>query len=204
MTDVSNVLAVAEAKPDFMGFIFYKGSPRCVNRDAKELLRNVPTGIKKIGVFMNEERGKLLEISAVNGLDMIQLHGSETPEFCFALNKSGLRIIKTFNIGDDFRFRTLEGYLDVCDYFLFDTRSKLPGGSGLKFNWEKLDQYNFDKPFFLSGGISPGDEGPIGALTHRLLYAVDINSRFEASPGIKNPVAVNAFIRKLYSISNEV
>jgi phosphoribosylanthranilate isomerase len=205
MTDSVNIKLVTEAKPDFIGFIFYPGSPRYVGEDPEtRLFQNIPDSIKKTGVFINEDNHRVLDLSGRKGLDMIQLHGAESPESCLQLRSSGLIISKVFHISENFNFESLVKYLPVCDYFLFDTKTETHGGSGKKFSWRKLEEYTLDKPFFLSGGIGPDDVDLIKALENRGLYAVDINSRFETSPGIKDTVLVKKFIEKLKLIHNEI
>lgn len=198
MTNPVNIKLVSEAKPDFMGFIFYPGSPRYVGEDhVTGLFHNVPDSIKKTGVFVNEDNRRIRDLSVSRGLEMIQLHGEESPVSCLQLRSSGLIIIKAFNVGDEFDFETLVKYVPVCDYFLFDTKTTIPGGSGKKFIWSKLEEYSLDKPFFLSGGVGPEDSDSVKTLENSGLYAVDINSRFETSPGIKDPVLVKKFIEKI-------
>lgn len=198
MTNSANIKLVARADPDFLGFIFYPGSCRYVGEDMETgLFQNVPESIKKTGVFYNDNNRKILDLSVKRDLGMIQLHGEESPETCSQLRSSGLILIKAFNIGEHFNFETLVDYMLVCDYFLFDAKTATPGGSGKKFNWGKLEEYSLDKPFFLSGGIGPDDVDLIRSLENKGLYAVDINSRFETSPGIKDPVLVKNFIEKI-------
>jgi phosphoribosylanthranilate isomerase len=157
----------------------------------------VPHNVKKIGVFVNEGNHKILDLSLRNGLDIIQLHGTESPVSCLQLKLAGLTVIKAFNIDNKFSFDNLRPFMPVCDYFLFDAKSEKQGGSGNKFNWGKLTEYTLDKPFFLSGGISPEDIAEIKSIENRGFFAVDINSRFEIAPGIKNVTAVNFFIKKI-------
>jgi len=198
MNDPLNVKEIAEAKPDFMGFIFVPGSPRYVGKvPEKELFHNVPGGIKRIGVFFNENNQRILDVSVRTGLDIVQLHGNESPLACLQLKSSGLKIIKAFNIEKDFSFEYLVQYMSVCDYFLFDTKSEKPGGSGIKFNWMKLEEYSLDKPFFLSGGIGPEDAGVIKSMENKGFFAIDINSRFETSPGMKDAALVKTFINEI-------
>lgn len=198
MCDPLNVKEIAEAKPDYIGFIFFRGSPRYVGEEPEmALFNNVSPGIKKTGVFLNEDNYKILDVSITTGLDIIQLHGNESPETCLQLKTSGLLIIKAFNIGMNFGFENLIPYMPVCDYFLFDTKSEKPGGSGSKFNWEKLKEYTLDKPFFLSGGIGPEDAGVINAIENKGFFGVDVNSRFENTPGIKDITLVKTFIKSL-------
>jgi phosphoribosylanthranilate isomerase len=205
LTDPLNVVEIARTKPDFMGFIFYAGSPRYVGAEPDpELFGNVPQGIKKVGVFFNEENHRILEISQRTELDIIQLHGSESPEKCSALKSSGLTIIKAFSLDHDFPFRSLIKYLPACDYFLFDTRGERPGGNGRKFEWEMLKEYSLDKPFFLSGGIGHEDAIIFKTIENRGFSAVDINSRFETSPGIKDIALVKRFIKDIKTISYDL
>jgi phosphoribosylanthranilate isomerase len=193
-----NIMAVAEAEPDFMGFIFYRHSPRYVSEGAAtQLLKNLPQSIKKTGVFVDESIDRIIKISELSGLDLIQLHGNESQIYCSELRSYGLPVMKVFNVGNEFSFETLIRYQKVCDYFLFDTKSDKPGGNGRKFDWKKLDEYSFDKPFFLSGGIRPEDADVIKSLTTRGLFAVDINSGFETAPGFKDPELVKTFIREI-------
>lgn len=195
MRDPLNVKAIAETGPDFMGFIFYPGSPRYVGaKPDRSLFSGIPSGITGVGVFVNENYDKIIEIAKYSGLQTIQLHGSESPEFCAQLRTTGLKIIKAFNVDNELDNGVFRIYLEVCDYFLFDTKTGKPGGSGRKFDWNKLSGYTHDKPYFLSGGIAPGDSGIINALRNRGLFGVDINSRFESSPGVKDRKLVKTFI----------
>jgi phosphoribosylanthranilate isomerase len=198
MTDPLNVREIVQLKPDFMGFIFFPGSPRYVGEEPDmKLFCDIPSGIMTAGVFLNEDNRKILEISARVGLDAIQLHGNESPESCLYLKSMGLTIIKAFNIGSDFSFDSLKRYDQSSDFFLFDTKSEKAGGSGKKFNWSNLEDYSLGKPFFLSGGIGPEDAGAFRSLVNRGLFAVDINSRFETSAGIKDSCLVKEFIDEI-------
>ncbi len=195
MRDPLNVTAIAEAGPDFIGFIFYPGSPRYVGQTPdRSLFSSIPSGITGVGVFVDENHETILDMAEYSGLMMIQLHGNESPEYCRQLRSSGLKIIKAFNVAHEPDFSAVEPYLGVCDYLLFDTRTEKPGGSGRKFDWNNLSGYIYDKPFFLSGGIAPEDSGIINALRNRGLFGVDLNSRFESAPGIKNQGLVKTFI----------
>jgi phosphoribosylanthranilate isomerase len=205
MCDPLNVKEIAEAKPDFMGFIFYSGSPRYVGAEPdRSLFINVPPGIPKTGVFVNEDPDRILDLTLRTGLDIIQLHGTETPGYCNRLRSSGLIIIKAFNIAKGFDFGKIKPYMEGCDYFIFDTKTEKAGGSGIKFNWEILENYNLDKPFFLSGGIGPEDIEIIKAIERRGFFAVDVNSRFETSPGIKNVALVKSFIEEIKNNNYEL
>jgi phosphoribosylanthranilate isomerase len=198
MRDAFNIREISDALPDFMGFIFFRGSKRYIGDNPDPgLFSGIPSGIKKVGVFVDENNRRIIEIASMAGLTAVQLHGNESTESCNELKASGLTVIKTFNIGPDFRFNSLEPYSECCDFFLFDTKSETAGGSGKKFGWQRLEEYSLDKPFFLSGGIGPEDSITIRSLHNKGLFAADINSRFEISPGLKDVALVKAFINKI-------
>ena len=195
LTEKMNIRRIAGAHPDIMGFIFYPKSVRFVGEMPDvSMFDEVPSTVLKAGVFVNEERRRVTAIAKYFRLDVVQLHGNESAEYCRALKEKGLTIIKAFEMNSSFNFEELKKYMDVCDYFLFDTLAGGSGGSGLKFDWQYLNEYRLEKPFFLSGGIGPEDHDLIKSLNHTCLYAVDINSRFETSPGIKDPEKVKRFI----------
>jgi phosphoribosylanthranilate isomerase len=201
MRDRLNIQAIAAVGPDYLGFIFYQGSKRYVgiNPD-KVLFSEIPAGIKKVGVFVNEKPEIVLALANQYDLNLVQLHGDETAAYCRAIVSAGLSIIKAFGIGPGFNFESLVPYLPVCDYFLFDAQSGQHGGSGLQFNWQTLNLYQLEVPFFLSGGISYEDARAIRSLCHPALYAVDINSKFETAPGFKDIDKVKTFIQEIKSI----
>lgn len=198
MTQSENVNRVVGLDPDLMGFIFHPGSKRYMaDKLDTSVSEKIPRGIKKVGVFVNASLSTLLDGYETFGLDALQLHGTESPEFCEELKSRDIRIIKAFSITQAFNFKDTEPYLNYCDFFLFDTSTPRHGGSGLKFDWKKLEEYNYDKPFFLSGGISPEDANTIKSLDYPLLYGVDLNSRFEIRPGIKDIQKLRHFINEL-------
>jgi phosphoribosylanthranilate isomerase len=198
LKDPLNVKAISACGADFVGFIFYPGSKRYVGKcPDKMLFRNVSEGINKTGVFVNEELPAVLKLAKFADLEVIQLHGDESVKYCKLLKASGLLVIKTFGVGADFDPGITDRYSDACDYFLFDTKYEYHGGSGDKFNWSILGNYSFKKPFFLSGGISPEDTGIVATLINQQFYAVDVNSRFEILPGIKDAVRVKNFINEI-------
>jgi phosphoribosylanthranilate isomerase len=193
-----NVRDIAGIKPDFMGFIFYPGSVRYVGTQPDpSLFESVPSGIPRVGVFINEENKRILEITKRTGIGFVQLHGNETVQDCGTLRSTGLKIIKAFNIDNEFEFESVKLYLPYCDYLLFDTKSEKQGGSGKKFNWEKLGEYRYGKQFFLSGGIGPDDTEFPDYLMERGLFCLDINSRFETEPGIKDVSLTEKFIKTI-------
>ena len=144
-----NTAEVAKLQPDYLGFIFYEKSLRNFENTIPEL----PKTIKKVGVFVDEKVEVIVAKIEKHKLDAIQLHGHESSEICRLLKSTNKEIIKVFSIKDEFDFSVLTDYEDVCDYFLFDTKGKLPGGNGYTFNWDVLKDYPSTKPYFLSGGI---------------------------------------------------
>jgi len=130
-------------------------------------------------------------------LNHIQLHGSESPEYCQKVKDAGFRVIKVFGIGDDFNFERTKPYTGIADYFLFDTKAVSYGGTGRKFNWALLEKYKGSTPFFLSGGIKPEDAEQINKINHPLLYGIDLNSGFEEKPGLKNTELLRQFINEI-------
>lgn len=205
MGAVQNILEVASLKPDYLGFIFYENSPRNFQSQIPQL----PEGIKKTGVFVDAPLDFILEKNAKYNFQALQLHGDETADFCNALRKklkstgafSEVEIIKVFSIKEVFDFSLLKAFEEAVDYFLFDTKGKNKGGNGYTFNWEVLKNYPSKTPFFLSGGIGLEEIEMIRELTaffqeqgkEDLLYAVDVNSRFETVPGKKDVKRLQKF-----------
>lgn len=183
---------------DFLGFIFYPKSKRYAGKDADRRLFD--SAKNKVGVFVDESCNEILSLAQRNGFKFVQLHGKEDPFVCRILKKNGLKVIKAFNLNEDFRFRILKDYESAVDYFLFDTKTRVPGGSGQKFNWDILGKYKESTPFFLSGGIKPDDAPKIRQISHSCLYGVDLNSGFEDEPGLKNVDKLKKFIDELQSV----
>ena len=153
----SNIIEVSKINPDYMGFIFWEKSKRFFSGN----IPNISKNIKKTGVFVNSSIKQIVKIIEEENLHAVQLHGDETPEFCSKLSKlKRVEVIKAFNISNSFNFSKLKLFEDSCDFFLFDTKGKLPGGNGLVFDWSILKNYKYKKPFFLSGviGIENVDE----------------------------------------------
>jgi len=195
MRDPENISGVITALPEYLGFIFFPKSKRFVGFETlPEVLSIIPDSVKKVGVFVDETFEKVSETAQQRNLNVIQLHGHETPAFCQQIKDSGITIFKAFSVDDQFDFEILNAYSGVCDYFLFDTKGHLPGGTGQKFNWQLLENYKGDVPFFLSGGIGPNDLEALLQFRHPLLFGIDINSGFEISPGMKNVEKVKNFI----------
>ncbi len=200
MRDPENISGVVAALPDYFGFIFYPKSKRFVGFEpSPEVFAEIPASVKKAGVFVDETTEKVLEICKRWNLDVAQLHGSETPEYCQQIRNSGIIIFKAFSVGEQFDFENLAIYSGVCDHFLFDTKGQLPGGTGQKFNWELLENYSLNVPFFLSGGIGFEDLNTIRGFVHPQLFGIDINSGFEISPAVKDIEKVKKFIAEVRS-----
>ncbi len=202
MREAGNIRQIAALNPDYMGFIFYPLSVRYFGSDY-DLIANIPGNIEKVGVFVNEQPKRIVEIAQKCGLNAIQLHGSEPPEDCRHLKDNGLKVIKAFGVHGLFNFTVPEDYSSVCDFFLFDTKTEKYGGSGEKFDKDLIDLYNMKNPFFLSGGIDPGDIEYIRQIDHPGFYAVDLNSRFETQPGIKDFQSVRNFINEIRGLSSQ-
>lgn len=218
-----NPLEVSQLQPDYLGFIFWEPSARFFEGN----MPNVPKSIKKVGVFVDAPLDEVLEKVAPYQLDAVQLHGKESVAYCEELKSNflsfraqsrnkkvsdknevfsksfgtldltSMEIIKVFSIKDDFDFSILKDYEAVCDYFLFDTKGKLPGGNGYTFDWSILENYPSTKPFFLSGGIGLESVEKLKEFMNSpastYCYAIDVNSRFETQPGLKNIASLKAF-----------
>ncbi|MGQ1890766.1 phosphoribosylanthranilate isomerase [Thermophagus sp. OGC60D27] len=195
MRDQRNIEALIALKPDYIGFIFYPQSPRYAgNILNSSTVKGIPSTIKKTGVFVNADTHSIVSTCQKYHLNSVQLHGKETPLQCRELQKEGLEIIKAFSLKQTSDLKITDDYHDSCHYFLFDTPSAKHGGSGQKFDWSVLSQFNADKPFFLSGGIGESDAKAIIQHCPVQPYAVDINSRFETAPGMKNIEAIARFL----------
>lgn len=198
-----NINDLTALNPDFAGFIFYEKSSRFVAETGCTAL--LPKHTKKIGVFVNENTEKIIETAAKHNLDGIQLHGNENVEDCKRIREKGFLTIKAFNVENTTDFEHTKPYENAVDFFLFDTKAISPtplsdcvhGGTGQKFDWNILQSYNGATPFFLSGGICENDAEEIKSLHLPTLYAVDINSRFEIEPGLKDIQKIEKFITYL-------
>lgn len=192
-----NIEQLSALPIDYMGFIFYKKSTRYIEDNLNfDLVREIPVHIKKTGVFVNENSYSIFNSIAHYNLDMIQLHGEETESIC-AEFKPYVKVIKAFRVSDIFDFNQLKNYVPHVDYFLFDTLTESYGGSGKQFNHEILKNYTYNVPFFLSGGIDETCLESIKQLNHPQLHAIDINSKFEIDPGLKNVQKIKSFIKQL-------
>ncbi len=192
-----NISQVAQLQPEYLGFIFHERSPR----HFEEKIPALSDQIQTVGVFVDEKVEFISGQIDKHKLSAIQLHGHESPETCRLLKSSGVKVLKVFSIKNEFDFSVLTPYEDVCDYFLFDTKGKLPGGNGYRFDWSVLEQYPSTKPFFLSGGIGLNQ---IENLKHfqnskasKFCHAFDVNSQFEIEPGFKDIQLLQEFKSQL-------
>jgi phosphoribosylanthranilate isomerase len=192
MRDPINMMEVAALSPDYMGFIFYSKSPRDVG-PSFTIPADFPHTIKRVGVFVNDGLDAILQQTKKHSLDYIQLHGvDDSVRFCQEVHDHDVKIIKVFSVDDDFNFEKTEPYKEIADYFLFDTKGKLQGGNGTVFNWRILERYDQKIPFFLSGGLNPGNISDLAALEGMNIHALDINSGVETSPGLKDGAKIKS------------
>ena len=198
MQRIANIDAIDALQPDYIGFIFYPKSKRLINTATLDYLIDADINAQKVGVFVNQNLDDMTFAAKHYKLNAIQLHGDEPPAIAAALKEDGIKVIKAFQIDEHFDWSALDAYYDTTDFFLFDTASPNYGGSGKKFNWQLLENYKLDKPYFLSGGISPQDVDTISTINLPYLYAVDLNSKFEIEPGLKDDKAVQNFITTIH------
>ncbi|GAK89850.1 phosphoribosylanthranilate isomerase [Nonlabens ulvanivorans] len=203
MRDIENINQLQELDIDFMGIIRYSKSKRVVDDIQKEKVALQTMNKGTVGVYVNETFEKILQDVIPLQLDVIQLHGDENPAFAKALLEIDIKIFKAFQITEEFDFDSLKEWEELADqyvgklFFLFDTATPNYGGSGKKFNWSILDSYKGEVPFLLSGGISKDDVAIVKDIKHKMFLGVDLNSKFETAPGVKNIEEIKTFIEKL-------
>ncbi|TLP81035.1 phosphoribosylanthranilate isomerase [Maribacter sp. ACAM166] len=194
-----NTSEVAQLRPDYLGFIFWEHSSRFFERE----IPDIPHNINKIGVFVDAEFDYIIETVKKYQLQGLQFHGHESPEYCAKISSElkninqKVDIIKVFLIKDEFDFDSLKPFEKVCDYYLFDTKGKLPGGNGYTFDWTVLKKYPSTKPYFLSGGIGLENMVQIKEFMElpesKYCHAIDVNSKFELEPGLKKIIELQLF-----------
>jgi phosphoribosylanthranilate isomerase len=199
MREPWNIREISTLLPDYLGYIFHPGSKRYAGDLSPDIRTEISAFIKTVGVFVNETEEKLVRICSEYGIGTVQLHGNESPDYCERLAEKGLRIIKVFHIKDKLDSNSMQPFGDTCSYFLFDTATDSFGGSGAQFDWGLLEDYTLEIPFLLSGGIGMEDAGKVLSIDHPMLFGIDVNSRFELSPGIKDPESCEAFIKTIRS-----
>jgi len=198
ITSVDQLSALQEFGVDYAGFIFYLKSARYAGEKLEKHQKEIQTfSIAKVGVFVNEDVEEVKRKIRRFGLSAVQLHGDEDAAYCKSLMPFA-QVIKVFRLNNETDLKTsLFPFKEACHFYLFDTDTKSYGGSGQKFNWQMLEGTNIDKPFFLSGGIGPDDVEKLKTFQNPFLAAVDVNSRFELEPGIKDLNAVQQFLKNI-------
>ena len=195
MRDAENIREVEALGIDWMGFIFWPKSSRYVSKRPAYL----PTKCKRVGVFVDASIEEIMQKVQDYALDAIQLHGHESPDYIHALRVDGgfAAVIKAFNIATAADLEATKSYEGLADYFLFDTKGKSVGGNGEKFDWSVLEAYTGDTPFLLSGGIGPDDAERVIAFHHSKCVGLDLNSKFEVAPALKDINKLREFIKEI-------
>jgi len=191
MRDSKNIQQVEELRPDWLGFIFWPKSSRYVSTFPEYM----PTHAKRVGEFVDEDIETVRQTAHDYALDIIQLHGQESPEYAAQLRE--WEVVKAISVSSREDIMTYQSYEGHVDYFLFDTKCKTVGGSGQHFDWQVLDAYDGQTPFLLSGGIGPDDAERVSTFRHPQCIGIDLNSRFETAPGLKDIHKLKEFIKKL-------
>lgn len=199
MTRPDNIVELAALRPDYAGFIFCKSSPRYAGALDPDALKALSPATVPVGVFVDSPLDEVVGIAGRYSIRHLQLHGSETPEYCSRLRAEGFTVWKAIPVASASDFRKAEDYARCADALLFDTRTEKAGGSGAKFDWRLLDAYSCNTPFMLSGGISADDACAVrqAFLNHPAMAGIDINSRFENAPGIKNILKIKFFLESI-------
>ena len=201
MKEPDNIRNVAALTPMMMGFIFAPVSPRYAGDLDPEVVRSLPEHVRPVGVFVNSSEDEVADICSRYGIKIAQLHGDETPAMCRSLRDRGVTVFKAIGIGDAADLAGLSEYKGCVDMFVFDTRTRARGGSGRQFDHSLLADYALDVPYLLSGGIGPDDVGTVVSAMRPGMAGIDINSRFEIAPGVKNLRALIKFILSLRSFN---
>ena len=195
MRDAENIREVEQLSIDWMGFIFWPKSSRYVSKRPAYL----PTKCKRVGVFVDASIEEIMQKVQDYALDAIQLHGHESPDYIHTLRVDGgfAAVIKAFNIATAADLEATKPYEGLADYFLFDTKGKSVGGNGEKFEWTVLEAYTGETPFLLSGGIGPDDAECVIAFHHSKCVGIDLNSKFEVAPALKDINKLREFIKEI-------
>jgi len=194
MRERQNIIDMSVLHPHYMGFIFYAASPRFVGHDF--IMPVLPDSIIKVGVWVNEKLTEILSTAERYQLKAVQLHGNESPVTCAAIREQGYTVIKAFSVDEHFDFSLTKDFTAVADYFLFDTKGQYFGGNAKNFNWDLLKKYTCNRPYFLSGGINNENISKAIEINDERLYALDLNSGLEISPGLKDIVKAKEAINK--------
>jgi phosphoribosylanthranilate isomerase len=201
MKEAENIEEISTLQPDYLGFIFWGKSKRNMTLAT---IPELPVTTKKVGVFVDASIQEIAKKINQYQLDIIQLHGNESVIFCKNVKKLSVEVIKVFSMDSNFNFSKVKEYVLAVDYFLFDTKGKLPGGNGITFDWNVLENYHYTIPYFLSGGIGTteidGLKQFLKSSAANKCYGIDVNSRFEKKSGIKNKIKLQKFKKLLYEI----
>lgn len=197
MREPKNIEQVAQLGVDMMGFIFYPKSPRYVSYVLAR--SDADRKVCRVGVFVNDSIPEILDKIHSFSLNAVQMHGNESRELCEQLSEANgdIKIIKAISVSNAGDIQKYKEYVGAVDYFLFDTKCKTVGGSGQQFDWRILDEYDGDVPFLLSGGIGPEDAFRIRTFHHSQCVGIDLNSRFEIEPGVKDVEKLNKFLNEI-------
>lgn len=202
MREKANLEAIRLLRPDYIGLIFYEKSPRFVSEQESYLTESFAP-IQKVGVFVNAPIECVCALAQAFHLDVVQLHGAESADDCATLKQLGVKVIKGFGISSADDFAQCEPYTSVCDMFLFDAKTPAYGGSGTAFDWSILANYTYNVPFLLSGGISLDNLKEVKELQHEKFIGIDLNSKFEQAPALKDVAKVQQAIRIMRTNKNE-
>jgi len=198
MKEPENLVQVCELGVNFLGYIFFRNSARYVGDKPDEALFNIPRDrVSRVGVFVDEPILSVRSKFESGWLDVAQLHGSESPEYCKSLVNEGIHVVKAIGPEELLAEGSLEDYYGVVHYILFDAAARGRGGTGKKFDWGLLDNYSLPIPFLLSGGIGPEDVEALLEVDHLMYRGIDVNSRFEDAPGLKNIEKLERFIAQI-------
>lgn len=215
MRDARNIREVSQLGVDMIGMIFYPKSPRYVEMQSSHA-GIIPDYVKediniksakspaRVGVFVDDMVQNIVTRVVNYRLDYVQLHGNEPREMCENLRltldpdiRPGIKIIKAISVSDASDIQKYKEYVGAVDLFLFDTKCKTVGGSGQQFDWQVLEQYDGEVPFLLSGGIGPEDASRLHAFHHPKCIGIDLNSRFEIKPGVKDVEKLKGFLNEI-------
>lgn len=203
MCDPDNIRSVASLAPMLMGFIFYKSSPRDASALDPEVVRSLPHFIRPVALFVNSDEDHIMDITSRYGIKIVQLHGDETPEFCDRLRTKGLTVFKALPVSTESDVKDAKRYDGYVDLLVFDSRSASRGGSGKQFDWQLLHHYDGTTHYLIGGGVGPDDIDHIIDAMLPLMAGIDINSRFEISPGIKDISKLITFILNLRQFNED-
>lgn len=199
LRDQDNIKEVCTSDIQMVGLNFYPLSSRYISSYDEKSISSIPNYMKKVGVFVNADIPFVKDKINTYSLDYVQLHGDEDIAYCEEISKS-CRVIKVFRVDDSFDWSVVPGYSKIAEYFLFDTKTPAFGGSGKKFGWDILDNYEEATPFLLSGGIGPADAMIVNQFQHPQLAGIDINSKFEIAPAVKSKQLIDTFLTVLNTI----